>query len=769
MKILWSFAGFVRALAYHSADFASRSINAGREPQLRGAFAEQIGLQGPLSKPVFGALLRGQDPGVGEAFTPRAMKRYAIQFVLAWPKSVSIQALADPRLIDLNTRLGSAFALMMEEFAFCRDQSRGDDRLVRAQGLAVAGFEHYVSDARDPHLHRHDFVFLYSQFSPDGNEAPKRRAVWTTPIISNLELIEARVAATCARELRLLGYDLDPDGPSFRIRGVPRELEVVFSKRTNAIETAELDSVAANQEAVSRKELFRRTRSKRQSREVSSDKQDLDACRGELGEYRQVLAELAESAQMRAEYRSSGDYEQDAKDQLALVLARAEVLSPIQAEIEVLRATTGRVTPSTFSHALEAMAPRTINLRGFEYFWGGMAQSSGEQINAALKSLDFSPQEAVVGNSKEVSEYVVSANAPKCMVVLSGSPKKMMSSLSSVPGLRVEDATNLKSPELLGLIQSTQREKNRLVFCAPYPNRQECCMACATASDEVFERPLPLAVVSNSPHREAVPTIPLRARRIEAHGQQLTDALAAVFDAYGASTPPLVVTSSRKLAAVVNQWAHERAPKEITVARYSRSTERDIAVGAPSVAVTTRPHPGLPRGSVVEVHNEGTSLHVRSKDAEARMELFQRDKLTLLRKEEFMVGRAEPLFLQKLDTDSSAFSPSAISNRATVAQIAAGAHCWSFGYALCVDDLPERPGRLTDCPVVWCDKGETLEEPAMRKLVRYLHRSSAPAVLEFSSAPVPDAMMLHDPSADTISRDAPPARESVTRVDGPDI
>src|SRR5262249_48834976 len=117
----------------------------------------------PVSEEAFVRLCENEHPGTGEPLTVRQRKdrRVFFDFVVAPPKSVSIQALVaeDERILAEHRASARAAFTEMEKVAAVRVRRGGvvDERVTGE--LVAASFEHDASRCLDPQLHTHFVVF----------------------------------------------------------------------------------------------------------------------------------------------------------------------------------------------------------------------------------------------------------------------------------------------------------------------------------------------------------------------------------------------------------------------------------------------------------------------------------------------------------------------------------------------------------------------------------------------------------------------------------
>ena len=208
-----------------------------------GSGAEALGLEGSVTRENFEELAAGRTPlgDVQNAGDPN--RRIGWDLCASAPKSVSILwATADDKTrADIQGAQDRAVERALEKFieahaAVTRRESGAqlsDEQRHEKVGLVAAVYRHGTSREKDPQLHSHVCVF---------NVAP--RADGSVGSIDGREFYQWKMAAGAgyraelATELKKLGYQVERDGTSFKVAGVPDKLCEEFSKRRSQIETA---------------------------------------------------------------------------------------------------------------------------------------------------------------------------------------------------------------------------------------------------------------------------------------------------------------------------------------------------------------------------------------------------------------------------------------------------------------------------------------------------------------------------------------------------
>jgi len=211
----------------------------GGEPQGRwlGAAAESLGLPELVEPAHLYNLFDGLDP---EGRRPLVqMQRHAGKqehrpgwdLTFSAPKAVSVlwsQLSEEHRSMieDLHFDAVKAAIEFLEDKAILTRRGKGGKVLEKAKPL-IAAFEHGTSRAQDPQLHTHALLLNICE-----------RADGTWGSVSALSVFQAKMAAGALYRAHLaaslaneLGVEILPDGTSFTIDGVPKNVCRYFSQR----------------------------------------------------------------------------------------------------------------------------------------------------------------------------------------------------------------------------------------------------------------------------------------------------------------------------------------------------------------------------------------------------------------------------------------------------------------------------------------------------------------------------------------------------------
>lgn len=208
-----------------------------------GKLAERLGLEGDVDPVQFSRVLHNIHPTLDEKLTPRFKgdRRPGFDMTFSVPKSVSLAwaLLGDERIPDAIQRAVDRTMVEVEKEIETRVRVDGLDE-DRVTGNAVwAKFFHTtarpVGGTPDPQLHIHVFVVNLTHDPVED----RLKAVQLTRIKGQkLPLYQAFFHHELVRELHRLGYDTEPSGKFWELKGYSRELIAEFSRRTAVIEEA---------------------------------------------------------------------------------------------------------------------------------------------------------------------------------------------------------------------------------------------------------------------------------------------------------------------------------------------------------------------------------------------------------------------------------------------------------------------------------------------------------------------------------------------------
>jgi conjugative relaxase-like TrwC/TraI family protein len=239
--------GAKAALAYYSHLSADTYYTRDGEPPGRwaGEGAEQLSLEGPVTRHEFEAALNGRDPKMGLQLAAHGgrSKTHAAGWDITFsaPKSVSVLwALSEEkdrgRIEAAQQKAVLKSTKFLERSAAWARRGEGGRIRERTAGLLTAQFDHHTSRDLDPQLHTHVFVF---------NLAPRKDGSWGAILSRDLYKSQKQAGLEYRKalsgELENLGFAVERTAENFRMTAIPKSIERAFSKRRQAIEKAARD------------------------------------------------------------------------------------------------------------------------------------------------------------------------------------------------------------------------------------------------------------------------------------------------------------------------------------------------------------------------------------------------------------------------------------------------------------------------------------------------------------------------------------------------
>jgi conjugative relaxase-like TrwC/TraI family protein len=211
-----------------------------------GHGAELLDLKGEVTLEQFDAIRQGLHPETKEFLRPRqnvnrfdkdgerlSSARSLYDFTVSAPKSVSVQALIDPRLREAHQQALAEMTGEMERLAGARIRIDGADTNRVTGNLVIAAYHHDTSRELDPQLHSH---LVAANLTYDGPEM-RWKALQATDIYEQRGYLSEVYRNALARSVRALGYetvDRFDQGRErgFEIAGVSSETLEKFSQRS---------------------------------------------------------------------------------------------------------------------------------------------------------------------------------------------------------------------------------------------------------------------------------------------------------------------------------------------------------------------------------------------------------------------------------------------------------------------------------------------------------------------------------------------------------
>jgi conjugative relaxase-like TrwC/TraI family protein len=194
-----------------------------------GEGAKELGLEGRVNPADFNRVRLGEHPSTGEKLRPIQMPdrvyktkygerthyaREAYDVVISAPKSVSVQALFDPRLADAHR--GSVIAATKEMEAL-------------AGNLVIAAYQHKNSRALDPQIHTH-------LLTANLEKSERWRAVSAANFYKNTEYLDSVYRHNLFTHAERLGYRVKDGELEHVSQGLMEKFSVRTKHRDEAIQ-----------------------------------------------------------------------------------------------------------------------------------------------------------------------------------------------------------------------------------------------------------------------------------------------------------------------------------------------------------------------------------------------------------------------------------------------------------------------------------------------------------------------------------------------------
>lgn len=216
-----------------------------KSPMWAGNGKELLGLPEGVTPTAFERLCDNEHPIDGGRLTPRQRARRCIGYDATFncPKSVSLQHIlaGDERIGEAFRRACNATMVELEKEAACRVRVGGVHQDRRTGVLVWSEIVHHFArpenGVSEPHLHAHCFAFNATW---DGSES-RWKAGKFHEIKKQASYFEAVFHTRMAREMVLLGYDIEVKGHFWEVAGAPDSLLKKFSTRTEVINQTALE------------------------------------------------------------------------------------------------------------------------------------------------------------------------------------------------------------------------------------------------------------------------------------------------------------------------------------------------------------------------------------------------------------------------------------------------------------------------------------------------------------------------------------------------
>ena len=256
--------------------------------KIQGLLAERLGIRGQVNKDLFDDLCDNINPRTGKTLTPRTKDDRTVGYDINFhcPKSVSIlHALSkDDHILKAFEQSVRKTMQDIERDSKTRVRTEGRDEERLTGELLWVDFTHQTArpvdgSMPDPHLHAHCFVF-----NATWDEQEQRiKACQFRDIKRDMPYYEARFQKYLSDEMIHLGYETEATRTAFEVKGVPKSVIGLFSKRTDEIGRAAKEKGITDAKELS--ELGARTRSKKQKGHSMEDLRN---------EWRKQIHELSE-------------------------------------------------------------------------------------------------------------------------------------------------------------------------------------------------------------------------------------------------------------------------------------------------------------------------------------------------------------------------------------------------------------------------------------------------------------------------------------------
>jgi len=213
--------------------------SAGDHGYFLGSGADAMGLNSSVSRHNFEQLANGYSVLGDVQNAGSEYRKAAWDLTFSSPKSVSILwAVSSPEVRekiqlahDCAVKIGLDFMERHASFTRRGSGSKLSDReRLEKIGLVAAVYRHGSSREQDPQIHSHVVVFNLAVRKDNSVGAVMSHHFYEWKMACG-----AVYRAQLANELQRLGYDVEKDGKSFRVGGVPKQLEHEFSRRREQI------------------------------------------------------------------------------------------------------------------------------------------------------------------------------------------------------------------------------------------------------------------------------------------------------------------------------------------------------------------------------------------------------------------------------------------------------------------------------------------------------------------------------------------------------
>jgi conjugative relaxase-like TrwC/TraI family protein len=431
-------SGEVKATGYYS-------MAGGAPSEWFGKGAEAQGLKGQIVAEDMVRALSGQVKHTGEDISTRGgqtaeTRRMGEELTIAAPKSVSIMAVADPRIVQAHqVAVRAAMKYVEQEMVHAR-LGKGGGKGNDFSGNLTAGL--YVhEDARDsdtgrvaPHLHTHAVISNMTQRSDGqwvglkldwGHNNEKKMAA------------DAVYKAELAREVKALGYQIEKGkGTDFEIAGITREQIEYFSPRSQDIKK----EIGGERDAVSPKERQAAQNKTKGNKSTLSQIDQRYEWRREFREQNMDLQSIHANAVRR---EASGipvsqiTAEDAVKSAIRHLSERDSVFSEQSLKAEALAAGLGDVSPEAIDEAIESRVAGLV--------YAGQAEGLND-CQFTTKSALYREAEILhrAKDGQGKSEAVVPEQSVVLEVSISTAEKEYQNGTTDQPDESARDASHIE-------------------------------------------------------------------------------------------------------------------------------------------------------------------------------------------------------------------------------------------------------------------------------------------------------------------------------------
>lgn len=324
-----------------------------------GRGAALLGLEGDVDLADFDRIRMGLDPKTGEFLRERhsadrydkdgkkvGAARSLYDFTVSAPKDLSIQALEDPRLIEVHRMAASEMIAELENLAGSRIRKGGLNETRATSNMVISAWNHDTSRELDPQLHTH---FVAANLTFDGTEQ-KWKALQPYEAVAQREYLTEVYRNAAARELLKLGYQIEDrlawgEDNGFGIAGIDQATREKFSRRSAQRDAAIRKFVEKNGRLPNNNEvalMVRESRAEKLTEITTPEVRELQRARM-TPEEAQTLAGLREQALERGSIQHTQSPEQAMNQAAEHLFERVSVAKEHELKAEALRFERGQV------------------------------------------------------------------------------------------------------------------------------------------------------------------------------------------------------------------------------------------------------------------------------------------------------------------------------------------------------------------------------------------------------------------------------------------